>query len=81
MLQVSLTFILTKKSQLGAFLAVHCEPITAELDEHMTMRSEGTKLGQKTYFQCQSGYQINGDHNITCQLSGKISNSFKKYTV
>ncbi|XP_019878837.2 locomotion-related protein Hikaru genki-like [Aethina tumida] len=53
--------------------AVHCEPITAELDEHMTMRSEGTKLGQKTYFQCQSGYQINGDHNITCQLSGQWS--------
>lgn len=51
------------------FAAVHCDPISTS-SPLLTMRVDGTRLGQTAVFQCPVGYRVNGTSNLTCQASG-----------
>lgn len=54
--------------------AVHCEPISVS-GQYISVRVEGTRLGHKASFQCPLGFNLNGTENLTCQASGKWSDS------
>ncbi|ERL89483.1 hypothetical protein D910_06849 [Dendroctonus ponderosae] len=53
-------------------VSITCDPISVR-GIHLTVRVEGTRLGNKAIFHCPLGYLVSGAPNLTCQASGKWS--------
>ena len=45
----------------------------AEPNHPLSLRLEGTKLGQRALYRCPMGYTLQGTANATCLASGEMN--------